>query len=295
MSENIENGGRLPRPAYQRYELGPLLSVITERVFESVTEKETFGVPRGEVQGSLRILTHWLAGVAVNLVDDWYFNSGDDADLLLRAGARQLIAENYPGYTYFSNFKEVLSEGLRSGLIVPVKLYGQLAKAGAIDVSLHAQFRPNHFTDTLRTHWFDKMLHELAVLPNGALGSWSTDGSVPDGGSVVPHFEFVKQDNGWGFSENTREIFKERMREVNTSGRLFDQRAAGRKTYSGGCPVRHDGYKKIGSEAMRIFVEAGYDPQGLAAENRISIISLCREFVADYVERGVERSEVLDC
>jgi hypothetical protein len=140
---------------------------------------------------------------------------------------------------------------------------------------------------SLRSPWLDRMLHKLARCPNGSLGVMSTnaDYTYQFPGDMYDVMEYIIQldDGTYDFSDNYDcDVFNQLAQ-----ARLHDRQGGVemKNRASGGCPVRHATYKKIGEHAAAAFTTEGIDPALLNDPSRVSAISQCREFVADRVER----------
>ena len=305
MSEHADSQ-QISRPAFQRYELGPLMAAITpqlfsnaRRLFPEILSNCAQRQPRNntstEVIGVFAEVLEMLARASAK---DWA-----EADsivptpelrqqLSLQEGLERLMGE-YAGFTYYDLSSDVVEEGFVSGLILPLKVYGVMTEKSVFDTEDSKQacvirrFDINHFRQTVVSNDFDAILrNHFAEFWNGALGAWSTSaGSGYSGGGVVGRTQFSRTEDRIYVSNETACRRLQDRREVNSKARTGQ---AKRYEESGGCPVRYDRYKNIGPIALAAITRAGLDPAAFASDEHISPITQCRDFAVQCVEELAE-------
>jgi hypothetical protein len=281
------------RPAVQRTEIGPIFATIVPEVVKIARgiQSELFEVAtildshryagNGEIQTEsfLAAVASDLTATVRNANHEWYNTHSDDA----RIGAinRCLIKDGVK-FTHYKQFEDVLDEGMKSGVIMPLKVFHMIDELtkdnhGAVG---------ERVVKSLREPWIDEMLHKLARGPNGSLGSWSTDVVFDrlkhSRGEVLKQFVITNDDGTFDLSDDYDAMVSEQLAEARANDRADLVKV--QPKYSGGCPVRHAQYKSIGVLASAAFAEEDIDPAQLVDPSHVSPISLCREFVADRVE-----------
>ncbi len=185
--------------------------------------------------------------------------------------------------TFHAMMKDVVLEGALSGVAMPLHVYRKLTlhRAGLIsggDEAIRAKalaqapFVVDEVVRDMRSTWFNDILQQLAYAPNGFYGAASSSPGVTNSPDVLSvHTVFEETDEGFlQLSQGFVRVKKSALRKETHDGRE-----------SGGCPVRHGGYKLIGPLATMALQEMGIDPSLLPVE---TAISRYRRLVADVIE-----------
>lgn len=282
----------LSRPAFMRYELGPILhTMLPDLLSEAadIADSDQFhssygarfqiddGVPCSNRTG-LMSLADDLGVLAATAARQW-------SDKNERAGfalQERLIEQ---GFTYYAESPSLLKEGLQSGFIVPINLYAGICYMNqGGKVASEVAFSPDDFRDTITRQDVRGALKELAYTSNGVLGSWSTNsgacGEVLDCGGhrCVPGIQTdllsIDEAGDTQLSDDMRAFISTEFTRNNRSA--F---AHGDRQVSGGCPVRHDRYKKI-TPFARYFIDSYLDTAQL--KDSQNALAQCAEFAGNF-------------
>lgn len=305
------------RPWVQRNELGPLVHQLGHEIYDQA-EVEILG----EVDaGRLKAPTHYgqLESLVGRLADTLYGLTPNDETLESMLYTYNPIIKNNDLATgsrlthYFSPV-QILDEGLRTGIVAPLLLYraATIPPERIADIFasiMHQQYRGTELpfdveraVVNLKSPYFQKMLHFLALGANGSLGrassavddliyfsedlgplkiyppdsrgsrfgaTWATKfAAVVEGVAQQRREQFIydKQGNPVDFTPNFKREFMEEQQSIKSG-------------WSGGCPVRHETYKITGPLAAEYFKAQG-QAEGLPARQGESLITRGNRFIA---------------
>lgn len=300
---------RLIRPAVQRTEIGPILATVVPEVLEIAANApvcsstslvgleiwyKNLEDPNRSIgaiyKGILGEIGADLLALASSSADQWCRKPDQRQNAL--ASARQMRGGK--PVTHYTSFGDILEEGMKSGVVMPLKLFNIVTLYDP-DRMLKRDRFGERLVDVLRAEWFDVMLHKLARGPNNSLQAWSTDchfNSHAVGGTPAGRFAsyMVQTDEGcYDFSKSYDQMIAHSLSGVRANDKAGEQEVS--RSASGGCPVRHATFKKVGQFAAKAFEAEGIDATKLNNPSRVSSISQCRQFVADRVEKIFEEIE----
>lgn len=301
------------RPRLQRQELGPVLHDIGHTIYDAaedmlladdneygftltaphnLNQLATFGET---LAGAVNICTtDILKTVPSHLMDEFIGNQ------------KQLVVINDTGMRGFRelvfsyDFRGALDEGLDSGVVSPLQLYRtvKLFEDRRIlelpgEPNFTIEFEPTDVLQRIASTEFQTMLHQLATGTNGSLGTASNRArEIRDENRTT--FALISK-YGWGKSFMTDETgtvvgftpdFLAHVRHNKTTDRV----TWSARSDSGGCPVRHATYKKLGDTAQEYFDVLGTPDARPRAEGE-SLITRASRFVTTTLLKSIERSE----
>lgn len=279
-SPELHDEGSNSRPWYQRNELGPIIAAIGGEVYDRLEEaclNDNFDFYHVSLFPSVAdkysedgqvswvrlgaIADEWV--VAFDKITDEFVNEQPGVASAVDAFTQSRPATN--GLTFRRSLTGILHEGLATGLIMPLQLYGAINQAENDDFILREDLGlPNKrlidvadLQSRIITPNFVDMLHQLAYAQEGALG---LNSSEPRGlmTSNVPvcfkdlskkTFEYDEDGKVTGFSDEFLDRYHSTIFDVNARVRRGQEQW---KKESGGCPVRHASYIKLGSVATEV-------------------------------------------
>lgn len=285
----------LKRPAIQRTEIGPLFSTIVPEVLERASQyplDDELGetLQTTDLEYALHVLAVDIKSSTIWGIEQWVETHLTDSrvsaipDLYKAAEGKRNL--------YYGTAEEILTEGMMSGVVVPLKLYHVIEcfkrQQSGVEAGQRTGLLKSNLPEILHENWFEAMLHQLALPPNGELGEWSTSVEFSLEESLPWTLSKSVQSQGDGFVLD--ETYFERVKALHTRARKLDRESSAHSVTqdSGGCPVRHATFKKIGPIALDAFANVRILPHTLQDPDRKSAISLCRDFVAERAKQALD-------
>lgn len=286
------------RPRLQRQELGPMLHDLGHVLYDQAEEAilrdgiqpepvdlETLVKFGSEcVDTVLKIAeytTHQAIVKTQALLDDT--SHIEDVD----EGLSQLIR-----VTHLSGARDVLNEGLMSGVVIPLQLYRtmRLAEDGAGE---HTAISAVDAADRITSPSFQTMLHQLAVGNNGSLGVGAASatylGSPRESGSLRVFREMGPQQAIFEFDDvGKAEAFTTTFLAIKKEIRRRETQGASLSWQTGGCPVRHTDFPVLGEHAQNYFDAIGQDGPRNQGE---SLITRASRFVSAALLKSTEGAQ----
>lgn len=302
------------RPAMQRSELGPMMHVFTHDFFYEMDANaedivtDVFGAelkraPRAiqtveslmKMSGS--IIDIYLAE-AVNkaktdqdyqIAQELIENHGILANSVNAEDGSKLVRLNY-----HKDFRSTVKEAIASGLVMPIQLWRTIDWRERGPVNFNYVISQEYMTKTVDASEvatriiepsFQMMLHILAFGRNGQLGEGSIEISslrslkLIEGFQNKLGFEFDSDNKVTDFSSSFKTNYRRIMQAHNSEARrLGEERGLSNdESESGGCPVRHSSYPKLGKYATKFLMALPPEKQRLleAHETGITRSSRC--------------------
>ncbi len=275
------------RPALQRTELGPILHVFSHQVYgrlEAQLADDTIEqIPEVYIKDIIdgyrppRTVAD-IGRVTRALGNQAQIVSSEIAWDTTYIPVRDFVKDNHRSLeqgkrlTHYTSFEQVANEGISSGVVMPMQLWraidhkerdlGWVVRDARADITTLVSetstiaVDPEKVADMMTQPHFLEMLSLLAYAKNGALKAVSADINSGSTNKVVgllydDIYEFDSDGKVIGFSES----FKERWMHDLTSSNGMERRSDHYSSYyreSGGCPVRHSVFKKLGDTASRV-------------------------------------------
>lgn len=293
------------RARIQRQELGPMMHDLGHTVFNASELRMANGEltpPRPVDSPSLAE----FAGVCVEFV------VGAAAEAEIRDGKHQILDDFIQSnahrhsvgrdnmlrsLTHYEDLQSVLREGIESGIVSPLQLYRVVKLAEGDPRSFKLDIDAEEAAERIVSDEFQTMLHQLASSSNGALGATSnkpyTLREEPRGGdfdmfntfsrnNVQSNFAFDTNKTVTGFSRG----YLDYKKKYDAAKRKADETLAG----SGGCPVRHATYAKLGGIAQQYFEQLG-TPDARPRFEGESLVARSSRFVSVALLKSLEGAQ----
>lgn len=300
------------RPRMQRQELGPVLHDVGHTIYSAAEDllladtneygleltpptnlKELAAFGGVLMEAVDYCATDVVAEVPSDLMDDFI---SAQSQITVMSGGKALPRE----LTFSYRFRGALDEGLESGVVAPLQLYRtlKLAEDGRIlhlagaeePPEFELEFEASDIARRITTVEFQTMLHQLAMGPNGSLGTSAnrlrelraedrTTFAVVAKYGWERSFVLDEQRNITGLTPNLLAYIR---REQTANRAAHSSRAD-----SGGCPVRHATYKKLGDTAQQYFEQLG-TPDARPRFEGESLITRASRFVSSTLLRSIE-------
>lgn len=299
------------RPRMQRHELGPIMHDLGHDVYDDMEQR----LPHDPIQPApvdmptLLSFANICVVRATDAVSRLPVEKVQELDRLITEKHRS--PHDTQELTYYNNVREVLYEGMATGVVSPLELYQTIKIAetqqadGRYDMG-SLSIDPQDAATRIQTEGFQVMLDQLARGYNGSMGSAASDMAGLINLNILSNFDAIlppetvnnhlrsfksvmilgienafKIEAGQvtGFSDLFLHALKERKSVERNSGKFL--------AASGGCPVRHAEFPVLGEYARRHFAAVG-DPEEGPRNQGESLITRASRFVSAALLRSTE-------
>lgn len=269
---------KFSRPEVQRTELGPLIHIVAHDIYDGIDDciandwHDDLTHIAGMPTGNLKLVDSLLSYEALiaersrevvrEVCDGNYLYSEIDEYITSRFSSSHGVQGIGNKLTTIPNLMMLVGEGVRSGLVLPMMLWKSIARAEKNRRLAHSYHVSSdsllgivdlhEVIDRLSSQIFADMLALTAYGRNGSLGPLSADPSSITRDVSIPNFKHVN----FQYNEEGKvigfcpEFVAESVKKLVDHNK--DARGMGFKLESGGCPVRHQVFKKIGEPADEI-------------------------------------------
>jgi len=291
----VENH-ELTRAQVQKEDLGPILNVIAQDIYNEVGDSWH---PPSNLSHDTHIDLAPLAG-------DLDYKTAMASSDYLQGGKYQSIDDLIETYrlneganftlTWHSSSVNVLDEGLRTGIMMPLHVYCAMQSQKTYGYAFSDRIADDnldipHLVTTLRSSSFRKVVLALAKAPNGTyLGNSANPSSIvmnnPLRRIAVDSEFFLFDGEHVVLSPAVRHVLRAKYEGRNAHDFKTDHLNDIPQGNTSGCPVRFNSFKNIGQFAARFAEERGITQELMMSGTPSAIISGC-EFVARCVEKVI--------
>ncbi len=324
------------RAWHQRRELGPMLHELGHEYFDSFEARILAGdypklpVYNGEIVPGTSSDWCFVGEIALNMVglviseiDENSVTEEQRNELHRRYVNTMCRDSSGKRLTFFPSYEGVMREGLATGIVMPLQLYraiqwvetpeqAQLSYSRNVGKDNEKQADISQMVSRLRQQEFVDLLHELAFAVNNTLGPASSQGDaimnnrLPDCfthiTTLLDIFECDEEGHVIRLNQARSATYRGDVKGANRSSKVKDSFGhVDWEKSTGGCPLRHESFEKIGPVATQFFHERG-TPNDLPTYSGQSLISRGAELVANVLEKtyadgsqiGVRRQSILE-